>query len=122
MSCIVGNAVAFVVKTGRCFRRTRGGRGHDKTEDKTQDRQRDQEPHGLLPFSGMASRQALLYRGLNSGSRREKIRTHTIRSAFSPPRQWWTGWFISDAAIRIFTRWTRTPGRRNGRLGPTVRG
>ena len=43
MSRIVGQAVAFVVKTGRSFRRTGSRRGEDKTEDKTQNHRRDQE-------------------------------------------------------------------------------
>ena len=46
VSRIIGDAVAFVVKTGRCFRRTIGRRG----EDKTQNGQWDQESHGLFPL------------------------------------------------------------------------
>jgi len=46
MSRIVGDAVAFIVKTGRGFRRTSAR----QSEDKTQGGQRDQESHGLLPL------------------------------------------------------------------------
>jgi hypothetical protein len=46
MSGIVGDTVAFVVKTGRGFRRTRAR----QSEDKTQGGQREQESHGLLPL------------------------------------------------------------------------
>src|ERR1700739_1843384 len=63
MSRIVGDAVAFVVKTGRCFRRTGCRRGEDKTaQDKTQGGQRDQESHGSFPLFQGWSREALVFR------------------------------------------------------------
>src|ERR1700730_6676857 len=79
MSRIVGKAVAFVVKTGRCFRRTGGRRGEDKTENKTQDSQRDQESHGSFPLfqDGLATGACIedLYpRGQDRQSTSAKVR------------------------------------------------
>src|SRR4029077_5690510 len=63
VSRIVGDAVAFVVKTGRRFRGKRCWRGEDKTaQDKTQDGQRDQESHGSFPLFQGWSREALAFR------------------------------------------------------------
>ena len=73
MGRIIGDAVAFVVKTGRGFGRT-GGRRGDKTKEKTQDRQRDQEPHGLFP---------LFWDGLATGALSEGLIPHFQRSGGS---------------------------------------
>lgn len=43
--------------------------------------------------------------GRSGGSRPGKIRTLPIRWAFSRRRQWWMESYISDAGIRISTRW-----------------
>src|ERR1700688_4710174 len=69
MSCIIRDTVAFIVKTGGCFRRTEGRRG----EDKAQGGQRDPESHGFFPLSRTASYWALVsalknYAGLSPSS------------------------------------------------------
>lgn len=56
----------------------------------------------------------------STGSEKWKFKTgrtqkRTTRLGFNPQPRWPTGWFTSDAAIRICTLWMSTPGRRSGR-------